>query len=151
MAKKKVKIEAQPIPGECIPASWIFIPGNVPSSKNNKVWTGEFLVSSPQCHRYYKNTKKLWEQLQPQFKTLTKGLRKPYLVSFHFVRDSRRKYDWVNPLQTIQDLMVTFNWIEDDNTDILMPVPIKINKRFSTYDPQAPGVYICISRRKKNF
>lgn len=146
---KKIKIEAQPIPGECIQPHWIFIPGNVPSSKNNKVWTGEFLVSSPQCYRYYKNTKKMWQDHQPKFKAMLKRLRKPYIIGFHFVRDSRRKYDWINPLQTVQDLMVTFEWIEDDNVTIMLPVPLKINKRLSTYDPKTPGVYITVIKNNK--
>ena len=60
-------------------------------------------------------------------------------VSFQFIRGSKHKFDYINPAQTVQDLMVKNNWIEDDNCEYIIPhfEPYK-------YDKENPGVYITI-------
>jgi len=65
-----------------------------------------------------------------KFREMIKNLPKPIVVGFRFVRDSRRKFDYINPAQTVQDLMVKFNWIDDDNADEIIPVflPYEYNK-----------------------
>jgi hypothetical protein len=40
----------------------IFIPNNVPSSKNSKQWTGKFLVWSKTAQKYVKDTEFYWKQ-----------------------------------------------------------------------------------------
>ena len=40
--------------------------------------------------------------------------------------------------------MVKKGWIEDDNVEFLVPVPFKMNKQYSTYNKEKPGVYIKI-------
>ena len=40
-----------------------FIPGNVPSSKNGRRWTGRYFVSSKATTKYRKATAKYYEQL----------------------------------------------------------------------------------------
>lgn len=116
--------------------------GNVPSSKNSKQWTGKFLISSKTTRTYQKNTEWLWAKWRPTFKAWTNDLPKPYRVHFRFVRDSHRKFDYVNPLQTVQDLMVKHKWIEDDNADELLPVlePYRYSKEY-------PGVEIWIEKK----
>ena len=44
-------------------------------------------------------------------------------------------FDYINPAQTVQDLMVKNEWIEDDNANYIIP-------RFEefTYDKENPGV-----------
>ena len=61
------------------------------------------------------------------------------VVGFYFIRDSRRKFDYVNPLQTVQDAMVKHKWIEDDNMEMLLPI-------FEGYhvDKERAGVHITI-------
>ncbi len=117
----------------------ITIPGNVPSSKNSKQWTGKFLVHSKQAQKYYKDTHDFWKKFGPQFRQATKNLPKPYRVEFTFIRGSRHKFDYVNPLQTVLDLMVRYNWIDDDNADEIKPY-------FGdySYDKDNPGVVIKI-------
>lgn len=75
----------------------------------------------------------------------------PYRISFKFVRDSRHKFDYVNPLQTVQDMMTggfktsklenveLRQWLPDDNADVILPVfePYE-------YDKGSPGVYITV-------
>ena len=61
-----------------------------------------------------------------------------------FLRSSKRKFDYINPAQTVQDLMVKYDWIEDDNCDIIVP-------HFSGYrvDKENPGVIIKVLKNGK--
>ena len=122
----------------------IFIPGNVPSSKNGRRWTGRYFIVSKQTARYYKESKKEWEKGKKKFKKLVKGLDKPYKVVFKFNRKSRHKFDYINPAQTIQDQMVKFEWIDDDNADEIVPY----FEKFS-YEKDNPGVYINILKENE--
>ena len=40
--------------------NYIFIPGNTPSSKNGRIWTGSFSIGSKVTMEYYKNSKQDW-------------------------------------------------------------------------------------------
>ena len=115
----------------------IFIPGNVPSSKNGRRWTGRYFIVSKQTARYYKESKKEWEEGKDKFKKLVEGLEKPYKITFKFNRKSRHKFDYINPAQTVQDQMVKFGWIDDDNADEIIPY----FEEFS-HEKENPGVYI---------
>lgn len=122
-----------------------FIPGSTPSSKNSKVWTGRFLVVSKAVKKYIKASEPAWKDQAVKFKKQLAKSSKPYKIGFHFVRGSKHKYDFVNPVQTVQDLMVTYGWLEDDNVEIMYPVPLEYPKdsgQFSSYDKNNPGVYI---------
>lgn len=120
----------------------IFIPGNVSSSKNSKVWTGKFLVNSKQTTRYKKQTEQFWLEYKDEFVKSLKKKEKPYKIGFHFVRDSKRKWDFVNPVQTVQDQMVHYEWLEDDNITEMMPYPLEVNGELWSLDRKKPGVYI---------
>ena len=119
----------------------IFIPGNVPSSKNGRRWTGRYFIVSKQTARYYKNSKKDWVENKKEFLKLLKGKdsqnKKPYRISFKFVPKSRHKFDYINPAQTVQDQMVKFGWISDDNAQEILPIFLEFE-----YDKDNPGVYI---------
>ena len=99
----------------------IFIAGNVPSSKNSKVWTGKYLVHSKTVRNYIKKTKYDWIENRELFEQLTKDKEMPYKVEFTFIRNSKRKFDYINPCQTVQDLMVQYEYIQDDNCDCMIP------------------------------
>ena len=115
----------------------IFIPGNVPSSKNSKQWTGKYFIWSKTAQRYVKDTEPYWQIYSKQFRESIK--EKPAKVSFKFVRGSKHKFDYVNPAQTVLDLMVRYNWIDDDNADEIIPIfePYEYSKENS-------GVFINI-------
>ena len=119
----------------------IFIPGNVPSSKNGRIWTGRYFIVSKQTQRYYKNSKKYWIEHKKEFKKLLKGKdsqnKAPYRITFKFIRKSRHKFDYINPAQTVQDQMVKFGWITDDNAEEIIPIFLEFE-----YDKDNPGVYI---------
>lgn len=124
--------------------SSMFIPGNVPSSKNNRVWTGKYFVESKACKKWRKETAKYWKEYKVKFLQDIAGKKFPLKIGLHFVRGTKHAYDWVNPVQTIQDEMVKHGWLEDDNVNIMFPVPMKIKNKYSTYSKEEPGVWIKI-------
>ena len=121
-----------------------FIPGNVPSSKNGRRWTGKYFISSKTVMKYRKNTKSYYQKYAKQFaKELSKHTL-PVTISFTFIRGTRHKFDYLNPAQTVQDDMVTHGWIEDDNCEFLIP-----HFKNYHYDKTAPGVIIEIINDKE--
>lgn len=120
----------------------IFIPGNVASSKNSKQWTGKHLIWSKVAQRYRTNTAMYWKIHRKDFLKMIDGKPKPIQVGFHFVRDSKRKFDFVNVVQTCQDLMVDHAWLPDDNLDEMLPFPMMSAEAWYTIDKKNPGVYI---------
>lgn len=122
----------------------LFCEGNVPSSKNGRQWTGKYFIASKATNRWRKDTKWWWKENKDKFVEKTKDKNLPLRIGMHFVRGSKHKYDWLNPAQTIQDEMVTYGWMEDDNTSIIVPVPFKVNGVNSSYNKEKPGVYIKI-------
>ena len=120
----------------------LFIPENVPSSKNTKQWTGKRLISNKSVTKWKKETSNYWEEYKPLFLEMIQNKELPLRIGFHFVRKTRHKFDQINPLQTIQDEMVKYGWIEDDNITILIPEPLLVDGTYFTYDPDNPGVYI---------
>ena len=122
----------------------IFIPNNVPSSKNNKVWTGRYFIWSKRALAYKKDTKEQFLLNKDLFLSMLEGKEKPYIVGFHFVRNNKHKFDFVNMVQTMQDLMVEYEYLEDDNCDIMLPFPLIINDKYYQIDKNNPGVYIRI-------
>jgi len=40
--------------------------------------------------------------------------------------------------------MTKAGWIEDDNAEIILPVPLNINDKYWSYDKTKPGVYITV-------
>lgn len=117
----------------------IFIPSNVPSSKNSRRWTGKYFIGSKQTMKYYKETKGFWMQHKKEFRDMLKDCKKPYKIAFRFVRKSKHKFDYINPAQTVQDQMVKYGWIDDDNAEEMIPVFLDYE-----YDKDNAGVYISV-------
>lgn len=140
----------------------IFIPFNVPSLKNSKVKTSRGIFSSKTVKKYlgklgiqsYSTSKKevkgyvkrdnLFEGLREEFKLMMEGKKEPFDIGFHFVRDTKRDFDFNNATQIIQDLMVAHDFIEDDCMKYFLPYPLKINGEAYSIDKTNPGVYIRI-------
>ena len=114
-----------------------FIPGNVPSSKNGRRWTGRYFVSSKATTKYRKATAKYYDMYRKGFRKQLSKLELPVKISFKFIRGTKHKFDYINPAQTVQDDMVKNHWIEDDNCKYIIPVfePYE-------YDKENPGVEI---------
>lgn len=140
----------------------IFIKFNVPSLKNSKVKTSRGIFASKTVQKYlgslgiqsYSSGRKevkgfvrrpnLFEELRPQFEIQLEGKEPPYDIGFHFVRDSKRSFDFNNATQIIADLMVAHNIIEDDNMNYFLPYPLKLQGNAYTVDKKNPGVYLKI-------
>ena len=115
----------------------IFIAGNTPSSKNGKQWTGSHIVWSASSQRYVRDTAAQWIREKSTWLEMIDIKEYPLRVSFKFIRKSKHKFDYVNPLQTVLDLMVKYEWISDDNADIIIPVFEEYE-----YSKTNPGVFI---------
>lgn len=119
----------------------IFIPGNVPSSKNSRQIMragGRIIVGKGKLVRdYERDTALIYANECKKFVKAYKGKDYPLRPVFSFVRSTKRRFDWINAMQIVQDLMVKHGWLPDDSTDYLMPVPGEV-----TYDKTNPGVII---------
>jgi Holliday junction resolvase RusA-like endonuclease len=140
----------------------IFIPGNVPSSKNSRINTkhGSFASktvktylnslgiqsysSSKKLVKGYVNKPNLIESLREDFLKQTSGKELPLEIGFHFVRGTRHKFDFHNIVQVILDLMTAHDLIIDDNMDCIIPFALKIEGNFYSVDKNYPGVWIKI-------
>ena len=138
------------------------MPGEVPSSKNSKeigflymkkgskssiyhLKNGSYmpvrlnLNSSKATKRYIKERE--WEYVanKKEFKELVKNFEPPYRICFKFFRKTKRKFDYINAAQIVQDMMVKHGWIEDDDC-------VNVRPYFLEYevDKNNPGVLISI-------
>ena len=53
---------------------------------------------------------------------MLKGKEKPYKIELYFIRDSKRRFDYINAAQIIFDLMQEYSYIEDDDSTNIIPV-----------------------------
>lgn len=120
-----------------------FIPGSVPSSKNGRRWTGKYFIASKTVVAYRKKAKAYYEKYADDFKKELANHTLPVKIKFTFVRGTRHQFDYINPAQTVQDDMVTYDWILDDNSDVILPVFGQYE-----YNKNKPGVYIEILNEK---
>ena len=105
----------------------IFISGNTPSSKNSKQFvtlkTGKtLLINSKIVQKYIKESKADWLINKNEFFKMLKDKEKPYKVELYFIRDSKRKFDYINAAQIVFDLMQEYGYIEDDDSQNIIPV-----------------------------
>ena len=110
----------------------IFIAGNTPSSKNSKriititnKKTGKEttrLINSEVTEKYIKNSKADWILNKRNFLKMSVGKEKPYRIELYFIRDSKRKFDYINAAQIVFDLMQEYGCIEDDDSTNIIPV-----------------------------
>ncbi len=112
----------------------ITIYGELYSSKNSKmiIRKGErsFLIPSKQ---YLSSVKPIERQLvlnRSNWLRMKNGCTNPIRVVFKIYRKTARKFDYVNIIQGLQDLMVKCCWLTDDNADEILPVfePYEIDK-----------------------
>lgn len=117
----------------------IFIPGNVPSSKNSKQWTGKMLIKNKTSRDYEKNTQFIYNVERVKFNKMIEGKEKPYSVKMHFVFKDKRRRDLHNMAQLPMDMMVKAGWIEDDDYTNVIPV-----FDMPEVDSKNPGLYISV-------
>ena len=138
----------------------IFIPGNVPSSKNSKIKCSRGIFHSAAVRKYlqeigvakysvhkrtvenYKTRPNLFEAAVAPVKEklLAIGvLPIPLVVGLYFIRSTKRKFDWINIAQIICDLLVAHRVIPDDSMDVFVPVPISRDGRWYHVDKKNAG------------
>lgn len=117
----------------------IFIPNDVPSSKNGKTWTGKYLVSKPAVARYEKEAKAIFKNNAQLFRQVTADIELPLRLHFQFHRKTKRRFDYINIAQLLCDMMVRYDWIDDDDASHLLPVFEPF-----TYNKDSPGVTISL-------
>ena len=105
----------------------IFIAGNTPSSKNSKQFVTlkngkKLLLNSKIVRKYIDKSEMDWRFNKTEFLKMLKGKEKPYKIELYFIRDSRRKFDYINAAQIIFDLMQEYGYIEDDNSTNVIPI-----------------------------
>lgn len=105
----------------------IFIAGNTPSSKNSKQFvtlkSGKtLLINSKTVQKYIKESKADWLVNKNEFLKMLKGKEKPYKIELYFIRDSKRRFDYINATQIIFDLMQEYGYIEDDDSTNVIPI-----------------------------
>lgn len=117
----------------------IWIPHNTPSLKNSKIKTSRGIFSSKTVKKYlsklgiqsYSSSKKIvkgyvnrpneFEKLRQQFEIALANKEFPVLICFHFVRDSKRAWDFGNASEIIFDLLTAHDIIPDDNVSFIFP------------------------------
>lgn len=138
----------------------VFIQHNVPSLKNGKIATSKGVFSSKTVQKYlrkhgiqhYSSSKKTVDRYKTipmtfpinEIKQLLTGVSYPIILGFHFVRDSKRSFDFNNANQIILDLLTSFNLILDDSMDYVIPQVLWIDGKHYSVDKNEPGVYIKI-------
>lgn len=138
----------------------IFIGGNVPSLKNSKIKTSRGIFPSKTVKKYLQNlgiqkysvSKKTvteyvtrpnkFMNISEEWNKQIENKEYPLKIGFHFIRDSKRKFDFHNAVQIIADLLVAHDFIEDDNMDYFIPIPLKYKGKWYSIDKDNPGVLI---------
>ena len=92
----------------------ITLKGRIPSKKNSKLRTWKKLISSKD---YQSRENEQLKSLENQVKPL--GLNKPLYVNYAFYFPDNRKTDLSNKIESINDLLVKYGLIEDDNRKII--------------------------------
>ena len=159
----------------------IFLPGNVASSKNSRELGFYYLKPEDESSWFIKKdgnyrkirptlqssklTKEYVKHIAPfiienriKFKKLLEGLTKPYIVELHFVRDSKRAFDFQNATQCISDSLtghywkndkqipyISTQWLNDDNMSEVLFIP-PLQAPHYTVDTKKPGVWITVLR-----
>lgn len=140
----------------------IWLKYNVPSLKNSKIKTSRGIFHSKTVAKYlrllgiqkysaskqlvigYKTRPNLFQPIANELKKQVSKQEYPIKIGFHFVRDSKRKFDFHNAVQIIADLLVAHKVIKDDNMDCFIPIPFRIKGEYYTYNKESPGVFIKI-------
>lgn len=141
----------------------VFIKHSVPSLKNSKIATSRGVFASKTVGKYlrkhgiqhYSASRKTVDCYKTipmtfpvdELKKLFDGHEYPIIVGMHFVRDSKRSFDFNNANAIIMDLLTAFDIIEDDDMSVCFPQVLWIDDKHYSVDKENPGVYISILRK----
>ncbi len=144
-----------------MPGSFIFIPGEVYSSKNHKqIWKKNadpkalthwkfkhypvlpFITDSEPVKLYKEKAMTYYQCNAGRFRDMITGLPLPVYVEFTFIRRTKGRWDFNNMTQLVQDMMVKSGWLLEDNSNVLLPVPPLYPRDPYIVDRRCPGVVI---------
>lgn len=100
----------------------IFISGHVPSKKNGKFAINGRVIMNKSVSQYIKATEWHYKTNRQKFLELINNKTKHILLCMYFIRKDNRRFDYVNISQIVLDLLVKYNWIDDDNANTVIPV-----------------------------
>lgn len=134
-----------------------YIPGNVPSSKNEHtaypIKRGGTIIScrlglsaGTKTYREVKN--ELYEKYSSEFRAACYDLSPPYHVGFFFINKTSVLFDYINKAQMVQDMMVKNNWIDDDNITMLKPFFPTVAGHTHLVNSEYAGVIIMLKGAK---
>ena len=134
----------------------IFIPGNVPSLKNSRV-NGIFYSKSVlkylrslniQDYSASKKTVKEYKaadrpnRLKEYVGDFFKDIQYPARIGFHFIRDSKRIFDYINIMQILLDLFTAHDYIKDDSCLYIVPEIFEMGGKWYSIDKNNPVVWV---------
>lgn len=128
---EKIKVNDSPDFQAKVVTEW-FIPYQTPSKKNNQQLyikhLGKKMIPATTTSKRYKEyvnvTKMYWTTFGKEFRhaIATLGLQFPLKVEFTFIRSTKQKFDYVGPLESCQDIMQDFKWIDNDDAYTIKPL-----------------------------
>lgn len=153
-----------------LPGQAIFIPGEVPTSKNRKRiaykitnnpqtrWryivhtemkrVQPFIIDSEFAQAYRKAVGVFYRKEAFRFRNMVTSLPRPIHVEFCFVRRTNGIWDFNNLTEVVQDLMVEHGWIDEDNTRVLLPHPPVPPRPPFIVSKDTPGVFIRVLQQE---
>lgn len=160
LVETKAKIKSKPTIERPDLSHCLFIPGHVPSSKNSRrnfqpkdsegrpILTEKGKIKSVSLKseavvKYISESLPYWERNYSVWKKMIAGQGLPLHIRFHFARKTANEFDWINPAQTIQDIMVKVGYLKDDSTKYINP-----SFGYEWVDQERPGVYIEVVRQR---
>lgn len=138
----------------------VFVPFNTPSLKNSKMYTKRGVFPSSSVKKYlqslgvkkyscsrgtfenYKTRPNLFGKAVRSMKEILSLGEPPHKIGLFFIRNSKRRFDFINAAQIICDLLTAHGVIEDDNMDYLIPFPVEIDGKWYGIDKDRPGCTI---------
>lgn len=141
----------------------IFIPGQIPSLKNTKImgkfqpktvtqWLRLFGIQNYSIRRkevnYFKtikgeyNIQEIVAPLRIQIDKYLETNTYPIKLGLHFVRKTKRSWDFHNICQILFDIFTTLEVIPDDDVNHVLPFPLLLDGKWYSLDKDNPGVYI---------
>ena len=137
---------------------WLILEGNTPSKKNSKVISCRLGFPQVSCSSrfttWYKANGEKFGMKVKKGKLAGKllaidGYGVPIhgraRIHVHFVRESRRKFDYSNALESVQDFLVDLGVLEDDNADAL-----SIGCITHEVDKKDPKAIVCLELGEAN-
>lgn len=121
---------------------FIFISGNVPSSKNGKICKGGKAIKNPAVMEYESAVGKQFIANKLNWEEMIHGMGWPLTVYYKLIRSTKHFFDYHNIIQVIADLMTEdkgYGWIPDDDADHVIFIPARY-----AVDKHNPGIYLWV-------